>query len=159
MNRKHILIAGLCCLLAVGFGGWFVAQRQASRQFADRLPAAIRQEMDFPVYLPKTSDTIVGDPTYSSGTLLLTVTSAGASYVVSEQAQDNNFDLNKFKTGEGLAQADDFALPIGKAIGGELQGRQIVIIAAGKSIITITASGNISTDVIRNFAGGFRQLQ
>lgn len=143
----------------VGTGGWFIAQHLAKQQFADRLPATIRQEVDFPVYLPKTSDTIVGDPTYSSGTLLLTVTSAGNRYVVSEQAQDNNFDLNKFKTGEGLAQADDFALPIGKAIGGELLGRQIVIVAANKSIITITASGNISTDAIRDFASGFKPLQ
>jgi hypothetical protein len=110
------------------------------RQLTARVPANIREEAGFPIYMPS-ENKIRPEPKtfdYSNGVILFTAVAGNTRFTISEQQKPAEFDLSKFSTAQGLSNAKEVTLKSGQALIGTVHGLSIGIIDTGKTIITIT---------------------
>jgi hypothetical protein len=142
-RRKWPVIAGaivfalalLTMTACYGYGAY------TKRQFVNQVPASIRKQVTFPIYLPKDKKTEVKPESimYSNSVFQYTAVADGVSILVSQQAKTKEFELSKFATSDSLTGSSQTTIGIGSQLTGSLRGRYISIIDTGDTIITTTS--------------------
>ncbi len=140
-NWKKILLTTLLaiCLIAAA---WLGQTYLAKRSMQNTIPGAIQSQVDFPVYVPRDATYRIDKKsiTYSNDILTYTSQKAQDSYTITQQKMPEGFDVGKFLKGEGISQAKTLTLPTGRAIAGQVLGKDIAILAThSKTLVTITA--------------------
>jgi hypothetical protein len=137
-------------LLLVAFASWQTIGYYQRRQLSNQIPVAIRQDVDFPVYLP-TSSEFRPDPQsfdYSSGVLLFQAKLVGTQLTIAEQKKTPEFDLSKFSTAQGLTDTKQLSIDGSSALLGKVRGHNIAIVDTGKTIVTITSTSTQPTETL-----------
>lgn len=114
------------------------------KQITDRVPAEIRQDLTFPLYIPS-SATIQVKPqsfTKSQGIVSFQLTFKNNEFTVSAQEKPNGFELGNYVNGVGISQGREVGTANGKALVGQVMGRSIAILASESTLTTITGSGS-----------------
>lgn len=129
-------------LVILGVAAWFGYSYYQKQQFVGQVPSTIRQNVNFPIYLPRSDEVAVNRESisYSSGIFQYTASVKNVPVVVTEQPKTSGFDINKFATSQTLSGAQQSNIAIGALLSATLSERPLHIIDTDETIITITST-------------------
>lgn len=160
-RRTWIKLAAGLSILAVAIsvvwlGIIYFSHVQLSRQ----VPITIRQNIDFPVYLPALSDFPPDQQSfnYSNGVLFFQAGSKNAQVTFAEQRKTTDFDLGKFSTAQGLTGMKQLTINNNSVLLGKVHELNIGIIDTGETIVTITSVSNQPSSSIESIVRSLQQV-
>lgn len=142
--RKYVLIAA--AIVLAGLVAWQAFSFYQNKQAVALIPAAIRQSATFPLYAPDPADFTIspGTPSYGNSVFIYQTIPATPgstdSYIVSQQAKPNGFNLAEYKTSLGMTDIKELTLPTGLAISGKVLSRTVLILVADQTLISISST-------------------
>jgi len=151
-----IALIGFAIASAMALGYIYYARFELSRQ----IPMAIRDNIDFPVYLPGQSKFQSDENSfkYSNGILLFLAGSKDNPLTVSEQKMPADFDLSKFSTGEGLTETTELTVHGHNALIGKLHGLNIAIMATDQTMVTVTSAAAQPSATIESIVRSLQKI-
>jgi hypothetical protein len=134
----------LVIIAFISIGGWLSFANYRQQQLINKVPASIRESVDFPIYVPSHDYQIEAQSyTKSNGVVNFKVTENGNIFLFTEQSLPNNFDLSRYVNGIGISEPKEMNVPSGKALIGEVLNRKVLIISSPNTLITITSSSDV----------------
>ncbi len=151
-----IVLIGFAIASAMALGYICYSRLQLSSQ----IPQTLRDNIDFPVYLPGQSKFRSEEPSfkYSNGILLFLAGSKDDPLTVSEQKVPADFDLSKFSTGEGLTETTELTVHGHRVLLGKVHGLNIAIIDTGQTIVTITSAAAQPSATIESIVRSLQKI-
>lgn len=146
--RKTIIIFALLTILsAASWQGYIYSKHQ---HLVGMVPQSIRQNINFPIYLPTQSNSSPNQQSfnYSSGVLIFTAGSNDMQLTIMQQQRSADFELGKFSVGEGLTEIKELTINGNKVLQGKLNGHSIGIVDTGQSIVTMTSIATVSSETM-----------
>jgi hypothetical protein len=138
------LIAGVVVLAGVV---WYVLTRLQT----DPLPAAVTQEVNYPVYYPKSVPGGYGykpgSARYDQGIIVYVLDSGAATITVTEQSMPANPPDLSHLTGFTPA-----SVPAGYAAFGQVSAKPSAIILANSTLITLAGTASVSATDVHSIA-------
>jgi len=152
--------AVILAVVGVTSGTWLGYEYFTHAQFAMQIPSAIRDDVDFPIYLPERASYLADGHsfTYSNGILLFQAGAPTAPLTIAEQSKATNFDLSKFSTAQGLTDTRQLIIGTDAVLFGQLHGLNIAIVDTGQTIVTITTAATQSSTTIEPAVRSLQKL-
>ena len=146
-NKWMLLLFIMLGILVTGSLILFGYKQYEHSKLSKTIPISIRQNVDFPIFVPVSSNTKVDNQTfdYSNGILQFTVQNSDEQLRFSQQKKTPEFDISKFAGGIQITGVKQLALANGQLVIGSIQGRTIAIMDTGKTIITLTGTQSSSS--------------
>lgn len=136
----------LVFLGGLGVGGWLYLKGKGE---PSPIPAAVRQQVDFPLYYPSRLPdgyAVSQTPTVSESVVVMAVkTPSGNNVFISQQAAPTGLDYQKFLNDE-LKRPREYSTPAGVAYIGGPVGRMLGSILTSKTWILLNASLSGNTE-------------
>jgi len=140
-HRKLIIILVILTVLAAGGVGGWVYLNHANQ--SSPIPAAVRQQVDFPLYYPSRLPegySVSQAPAVSEGVAAMAIrTPSGNTIFISQQAAPTGLNYQKFLSDE-LKRPQEFSTPIGIGYTGGPVGRVFGSILTPKTWILSNAN-------------------
>lgn len=142
-RNLKIAFAVIAAVLLVSVGAWQGYNYFSTRSMVARVPAQIRTQPDYPIYIPTHSDYQLSSFTYSGDILTFVAKRDGNQLVFTEQPKPANFVFSNFSRGQGISEADEIDTDLGKALLGKVLQRKIAILVADdQTLVTVTAASD-----------------
>jgi len=160
-RRGWTKLAASLVIVAVAISVAWIGNRYFSHlQLSRQVPTAIRQNIDFPVYLPAESKFQPDKQSfsYSQGVLFFQAGSNSTQVTFAEQRKTTDFDLAKFSTAQGLTGMKQLTINNNAVLLGKVHGLNIGIIDTGETIVTITSASNQPSSSIESIVRSIQQV-
>jgi len=142
-SRFVIRSLSLFCVLALlSIAGWYAHAQHSRSQIQNKLPAAIRNQAAFPVYLPDNLGYEIDTDSVSltDGMLTFIIKLEDNTVVLTEQRLPDKMDLNNFFAGEGIKNARQVPHKEGQFLVGKIKNKNTGIIATETGALLIATT-------------------
>ena len=146
-HRKFIVILVILTVLAAGGVGGWVYLNHANQ--SSPIPAAVRQQVDFPLYYPSRLPegySVSQAPAVSEGVAAMAIrTPSGDTIFISQQAAPTGLNYQKFLSDE-LKRPQEFSTPIGIGYVGGPLGRTFGSILTSKTWVLLNTVQGVNAE-------------
>jgi hypothetical protein len=146
----------LVVALIAALGWWAYSFLQATT-LRQQVPSSVKQAVPFPIYIPDSARFSVDKSSfkYENNVLLFRIDYNGGSYIATEQQKPDGFKLSEYKTSQGLTDTRDIHTNIGVALAGNVLNRNVAIVDADGTLISLASTGAADQKATDELAASF----
>lgn len=138
---KIISLALVIAAVVLSLGIWQGSEYLAARAIQAKVPARVRDQADFTLYVPALPDYRLSSFSYSVGVVTFVAERGADRWVITEQQKPASYNFANIAQRQGIVGTQEVTTPHGPGVTGKVFEKDIgIVVAENRTLLTVTTT-------------------